>query len=61
MNHKEAVTAVCNIAGYYDVFTISDCLWWLPHGQCIRDAVRTLVRRGLLTRIGRGVYRWGKA
>lgn len=52
--------AVCDTAGFYDRFTIADLLEWVPHGQATRDAVRSLVREGLLRHAARGVYEWVK-
>ena len=51
---------VCDTAGFYDTFQISDVLCWLPYGQITRDAVKALCKEGLLRRIDRGIYTWVK-
>jgi hypothetical protein len=51
-------TEVCDTAGFYDIFRISDILIWLPYGQVTRDAVKQLCKEGLLRRIERGTYEW---
>ena len=49
---------VCETAGFYDTFRMSDLMAWLPYGQVVRDAVRELCKEGLLQRVDRGVYEW---
>ena len=58
-----ARTWVCDHAGFYDTFQIGDVVAWLTGeegfpAQAVRDAIRGLVRAGVLVRQGPGVYAW---
>ena len=58
---QDVKDAVCDTAGCYDQFAIADVLEWELSGkQRVRDAVKQLVKEGLLERVGRGMYRWLK-
>jgi hypothetical protein len=62
-NLQTARTWVCDHAGFYNTFHVSDVIAWLNGGegvtpQAIRDAIRGMVKTGVMTRTGRGQYAW---